>query len=90
MSDALASYREAVAATEQLAREKVFDLRVRMARVDDALFLLKNELTRCRVSSENRRRSTVPNLDLCEAISYLKNHRSQLENAESRALEAVL
>lgn len=90
MSDPLVFYREAVAATEQLAREKVFDLRVRMCRVDDAMHLLKNELARTRLSSENRRRSTVPSGDICEAIAYLKNHRTQLELAESRALEAVL
>lgn len=89
MSDALAFYREAREATETLAREKVFDLRTRVARVDDAMHLLSVESTRCRLSESNRRRATVPSDDLQAAIHYLKNHRTQLELAEKKAIQAA-
>lgn len=89
MSDALAEYRAARSATEALASERLFDLRVRWAKTDALLFAARQELARCRIGAGNERRATVPHDDLVEALRYLQNHLTQLELAERGVLNGV-
>lgn len=89
MSDALTLYREAQQATEALAKEKLFDLRVRYAKVDAVRHCMREEIARCRIAEANRRRATVPCDDLVQALHYLENHLRQLDRAEAKALANV-
>lgn len=90
MNDALATYQAMRAHADGVQAAKLFDLRVRVARVDDALSLLRTEMAKCRLTDSNRGRATVPCDDLNEAISFLGNHRTQLELTEARVLDAAL